>query len=218
MHSLFSFQTRQDDPSTTIPPPPDVHHASPVVAFIIGLAIVTLASVLNAAGLNLTKLDHVSDALAVDISTMDVSDVIHELSCFVVGWIGPDERDSEECEEERLVETSLAAWNVALYVCYFIYDMVVVQELTRCSIVVCRSLLDRRWRCSTCEQVRIIFFRREIRVLSRILASYADRSRRIIFGHRGLLPCPCLTMFMLSLCSTVTKGAPVWHFLIQCTL
>jgi hypothetical protein len=36
------------------------HHASSVVAFIIGLAIVLLASVLNAAGLNLTKLDHVS--------------------------------------------------------------------------------------------------------------------------------------------------------------
>jgi hypothetical protein len=39
-----------------------VHHAphqNAVAAFIIGLAIVTLASVLNAAGLNLTKLDHV---------------------------------------------------------------------------------------------------------------------------------------------------------------
>jgi magnesium transporter len=36
------------------------HHANPVVAFIIGLAIVTLASIMNAAGLNLTKLDHVS--------------------------------------------------------------------------------------------------------------------------------------------------------------
>ncbi len=35
------------------------HHANPVVAFIIGLAIVLLASILNAAGLNLTKLDHV---------------------------------------------------------------------------------------------------------------------------------------------------------------
>lgn len=35
------------------------HHASPVVAFIIGLGIVTLASIMNAAGLNLTKLDHV---------------------------------------------------------------------------------------------------------------------------------------------------------------
>lgn len=36
------------------------HHASPVVAFIIGLAIILLASILNAAGLNITKLDHVS--------------------------------------------------------------------------------------------------------------------------------------------------------------
>lgn len=35
-------------------------HASPVVAFIIGLAIILLASILNAAGLNITKLDHVS--------------------------------------------------------------------------------------------------------------------------------------------------------------
>lgn len=34
-------------------------HASPVVAFIIGFGIILLASVLNAAGLNLTKLDHV---------------------------------------------------------------------------------------------------------------------------------------------------------------
>jgi|HubBroStandDraft_3_1064219.scaffolds.fasta_scaffold764430_1 hypothetical protein len=33
--------------------------ANPVVAFIIGLAIILLASILNAAGLNLTKLDHV---------------------------------------------------------------------------------------------------------------------------------------------------------------
>ncbi|KAJ7251512.1 hypothetical protein B0H12DRAFT_1051930 [Mycena haematopus] len=35
------------------------HHANPVVAFIIGLSIILLASILNAAGLNLTKLDHV---------------------------------------------------------------------------------------------------------------------------------------------------------------
>jgi len=35
------------------------HHANPVVAFIIGLGIVTLSSIMNAAGLNLTKLDHV---------------------------------------------------------------------------------------------------------------------------------------------------------------
>lgn len=36
-----------------------VRHGKPVIAFIIGLSIITLASVLNAAGLNLTKLDHV---------------------------------------------------------------------------------------------------------------------------------------------------------------
>ncbi|KAJ4483354.1 hypothetical protein J3R30DRAFT_3698167 [Lentinula aciculospora] len=43
----------------SLPDPRPAHHASPVVAFIIGLAIVLLASILNAAGLNLTKLDHV---------------------------------------------------------------------------------------------------------------------------------------------------------------
>ena len=46
---------RQEDGGTPRVP----HHGSPVVAFIIGLAIVLLASILNAAGLNLTKLDHV---------------------------------------------------------------------------------------------------------------------------------------------------------------
>ncbi len=39
-----------------------VRHGKPVIAFIIGLSIVILASVLNAAGLNLTKLDHVRAA------------------------------------------------------------------------------------------------------------------------------------------------------------
>ncbi|KAI0633717.1 hypothetical protein C8Q77DRAFT_1116551 [Trametes polyzona] len=46
-------------PDVPLDDPVPAHHASPVVAFIIGLAIVTLASILNAAGLNLTKLDHV---------------------------------------------------------------------------------------------------------------------------------------------------------------
>jgi magnesium transporter len=39
--------------------PVPAHHANPVVAFIIGLSIVLLASILNAAGLNITKVDHV---------------------------------------------------------------------------------------------------------------------------------------------------------------
>ncbi|KAJ7178478.1 hypothetical protein C8R43DRAFT_973462 [Mycena crocata] len=41
-----------------LPPAGHIRH-SPVVAFIIGLSIILLASILNAAGLNLTKLDHV---------------------------------------------------------------------------------------------------------------------------------------------------------------
>lgn len=50
-----------DSTSTISPIPDDVpaHHASPVVAFIIGLSIILLASILNAGGLNITKLDHV---------------------------------------------------------------------------------------------------------------------------------------------------------------
>ena len=47
--------TRQEEGETPKAP----HHDSPVVAFIIGLSIILLASILNAAGLNLTKLDHV---------------------------------------------------------------------------------------------------------------------------------------------------------------
>jgi hypothetical protein len=44
---------------TSTPPTTGRHHGNPVVAFIIGLSIILLASVLNAAGLNLAKLDHV---------------------------------------------------------------------------------------------------------------------------------------------------------------
>ena len=82
MNALLVRQNNQSDPiipvppSTPVPPvppsvpiPPSVpepgqvangiRHARPVIAFIIGLSIIILASVLNAAGLNLTKLDHV---------------------------------------------------------------------------------------------------------------------------------------------------------------
>lgn len=51
-----------DAAAAAVPEPDDpvpAHHANQVVAFIIGLAIILMASVLNAAGLNLTKLDHV---------------------------------------------------------------------------------------------------------------------------------------------------------------
>lgn len=68
MDTLLSNATTTvvDVVTTSIPIPDDIlddvpaHHANPVVAFIIGLGIVTLASIMNAAGLNLTKLDHVS--------------------------------------------------------------------------------------------------------------------------------------------------------------
>ncbi len=49
--------------SSSAQKPGPSRHANPVVAFIIGLAIILLASVLNAAGLNLTKLDHVRNKL-----------------------------------------------------------------------------------------------------------------------------------------------------------
>ncbi|KAL4074114.1 hypothetical protein V8B97DRAFT_1932114 [Scleroderma yunnanense] len=50
--SVLDTQTRADSGEAG-------HNINPVVAFIIGFAIIMLASVLNAAGLNLTKLDHV---------------------------------------------------------------------------------------------------------------------------------------------------------------
>ena len=64
--SLFSSDASEPTAQGT----PTVHHSrakdNPVIAFIIGLAIVLLASVLNAGGLNLTKLDHVSSNSFVD--------------------------------------------------------------------------------------------------------------------------------------------------------
>ena len=53
MPSLQLLVSRQEDGTVAS------HRPNPVVAFIFGLSIVTLASILNAAGLNLTKLDHV---------------------------------------------------------------------------------------------------------------------------------------------------------------
>ena len=71
---LLVRQNNESDPTSALAPTPTpislplpqsghvpggVRHARPVIAFIIGLSIIILASVLNAAGLNLTKLDHV---------------------------------------------------------------------------------------------------------------------------------------------------------------
>lgn len=61
-------------PEDPAPVPPPTHHgASPVVAFIIGLSIIILASILNAAGLNLTKLDHVCLHLKYSITLLNQS-------------------------------------------------------------------------------------------------------------------------------------------------
>jgi hypothetical protein len=55
MTLLTNVLSRASDDEVSPPP----HGPNPVVAFIIGFAIIILASILNAAGLNLTKLDHV---------------------------------------------------------------------------------------------------------------------------------------------------------------
>ena len=62
---LLVRQNNESDPildpaPAPVPVPGHFRRANPVVAFIIGLSIIILASVLNAAGLNLTKLDHVT--------------------------------------------------------------------------------------------------------------------------------------------------------------
>ncbi|EIN11788.1 hypothetical protein PUNSTDRAFT_119034 [Punctularia strigosozonata HHB-11173 SS5] len=55
----LTASTALPSPTTLVDDPVPAHHANPVVAFIIGLSIVLLASILNAAGLNITKVDHV---------------------------------------------------------------------------------------------------------------------------------------------------------------
>lgn len=57
------------------------HKPNPVVAFIIGLSIVTLASILNAAGLNLTKLDHVR-LVPLDLDTLFTKHLRFELALY----------------------------------------------------------------------------------------------------------------------------------------
>lgn len=74
-------------------------HPNPVVAFVIGLSIVLLASILNAAGLNLTKLDHVGyhpyTPLMMALSTFirsvlvsSQSQIVREIGCALYGYLG----------------------------------------------------------------------------------------------------------------------------------
>ena len=97
------------------------HHINTVVAFIIGLSIVTLASVLNAAGLNLTKLDHVSRPCTVERRVTQ--------GCM---HAGAHERGAEERAQEGLAAAAVAARHAALHV--RAPTLRVAQKLTR----VCR--------------------------------------------------------------------------------
>ena len=65
--ALFALRADDSEPLAIDDGSTETHTegGSPVVAFIIGFAIVLLASILNAAGLNLTKLDHVHHGAAV---------------------------------------------------------------------------------------------------------------------------------------------------------
>lgn len=87
------------------------HHVNPVVAFIIGLAIILLASILNAAGLNLTKLDHVSHVCS-------LFTLIYLKRCSI---LGAHKCDTKSLKTKRLFETFMAAGNGAIHVRDFLY-------------------------------------------------------------------------------------------------
>src|SRR4051812_31932764 len=70
------------------------HHASPVVAFIIGLSIILVASILNAGGLNLTKLDHVC------CTRNALKDFTDQAT-----YVGAHKRNSQGISKKRLSET-----------------------------------------------------------------------------------------------------------------
>ena len=77
--------------------------ADPVVAFIIGLSIILLASILNAAGLNLTKLDHVRRQI--------------QLQPLLLRYVlGAHQCNSEASKKEGLDATTMAAWHDPLHV------------------------------------------------------------------------------------------------------
>jgi len=79
-------------------------HDSPVVAFIIGLSIILLASILNAGGLNLTKLDHVHILLI----------YIYTLS-FSFSLPGQVNRSTQADQKKGLYAPSMAPRNASLH-------------------------------------------------------------------------------------------------------
>jgi hypothetical protein len=98
----MSSATSSAVPSPTGQPAHHAPHQNAVAAFIIGLAIVTLASVLNAAGLNLTKLDHVR--------VLCVRERGHRRCA------GPDERDTQGVAAQGLAAPVVAARHAIIHV------------------------------------------------------------------------------------------------------
>jgi len=77
--------------------------ASSVLAFIIGLAIILLASILNAAGLNLTKLDHACPFIY--------------LLLFLISSPGQIFRSTKVRQKKGLHASSMAPRNASLHAC-----------------------------------------------------------------------------------------------------
>ena len=107
MNSSLNLSSGFLDSNATYEEPeaPQARHGNPVVAFIIGLAIILLASILNAAGLNLTKLDHVRIH-----STLALRNIV------LTGHVGPYKRYTEGSEKERLATTIMAVGNGVVHV------------------------------------------------------------------------------------------------------
>ena len=107
MNASLGLSSGLLDSNTTYEEPeaPQARHGNPVVAFIIGLAIILLASILNAAGLNLTKLDHVRAH-----STLALRNIV------LTGHVGPYKRYTEGSEKERLATTIMAVGNGVVHV------------------------------------------------------------------------------------------------------
>jgi hypothetical protein len=76
-HPLPVLMAPQNPPIPRQSRPP-MHHGNPVVAFMIGLSIILIASILNAAGLNLTKLDHVRPRF---VSSLCISEHVFRTRC-----------------------------------------------------------------------------------------------------------------------------------------
>lgn len=89
-------------PSVLSDPAP-ARRINPILAFIIGLAIILGASILNAAGLNLTKLDHVCRPALV-------------VCPLVYACKGSDQLNAKGSEKERLDATIVASRHATLYV------------------------------------------------------------------------------------------------------